>query len=109
MLIVTTGCPDGWYWSRRPVPVAKDVNATGMVGTIGWSLASWRLPESSSVRSGLPSLKMIAPDAPAAWAFCTLTPKLQPPRWMRATRPATKPLKSPAVQPLAELGDAVGG
>src|SRR4051812_16053171 len=110
MLRLTTGWfVAGLYWFRRAVPVGNDVNATGIDGMIGALFASSRLPESSAVRSGLPSLKMMAPDAFAACAFWTLTPKLQPPRWIRATWPAVKPLKSLAVQPLVELGEAVGG
>jgi hypothetical protein len=64
--------------------MSKDVNDTGIVGTNGLLLASSRLPLSTSVRPGLPSLKMITPVAPAAWAFCTFTPKLHPPRWISA-------------------------
>src|SRR3954449_127842 len=44
----------------------------------------------SPLRSGspmVPSLKMITADAPCAWAFSTLTPKSQVPRWMTATLP----------------------
>jgi len=52
---------------------------------------------------------MITPEAPAAWAFRTLTPKLHPPRWMRAIRPGVKPWKSAEVQPLVELDVGVGG
>src|SRR3954447_2605306 len=89
--------------------MSNDVNATGMSGMIGLSFASCRLPENTSVRPGLPSLKMITPEAPAASAFCTFTPKLQVPRWINAIRPDTKPLKSADVHPLDELGDAVGG
>src|SRR3954452_6157257 len=110
MLRLTTGWFGAdWYWFKSAVPVANDVNATGIVGMIGASFASWRLPDSRAVRSGLPSLKMMTPDAFAACAFWTLTPKLQPPRWIRATWPAVKPLKSLAVHPLVELGAAVGG
>src|SRR3954447_22731927 len=89
--------------------MSNDVKATGMLGMIGLSFASCRLPENTEVRPGLPSLKMITPEAPAALAFCTFTPKLQVPRWISAIRPATKPLKSVDVQPLAELGELVGG
>ena len=76
---------------------------------IGFPAASTRLPAKLSVRPGLPSLKMMTPLAPAAWAFRTFTPKLHVPRWMSAIRPGTKPLKSAAVHPLDELGEAVGG
>ena len=62
-----------------------------------------------SVRPGWPSLKMITPLAPAAWAFWILTPKLHVPRWISAIWPGTKPVKSALVQPLAELGVADGG
>ena len=89
--------------------MSKDVNATGIVGMIGFPAASVRLPDKTSVRPGLPSLKMMTPLAPAAWAFWTLTPKLHAPRWMSAIRPATKPLKSDAVHPLDELDVGVGG
>src|SRR4051794_39544465 len=91
--------------------MANDVNATGIVGMIGVLFASCRLPENTDVRSGLvlPSLKMITPEACAASAFCTFTPKLHVPRWINAIRPATKPSKSAIVQPLAELGVSVGG
>src|SRR3954447_6352463 len=89
--------------------MSNDVKATGMLGMIGLSFASCRLPENTEVRPGLPSLNTITPDAPAASAFCTFTPKLQVPRWISAIRPDVKPLKSVAEQPLAELGEAVGG
>jgi hypothetical protein len=52
---------------------------------------------------------MITPDAPAASAFRILTPKLQPPRWIRAMLPAVNPVKSADVQPLVEVGCVVGG
>ena len=52
--------------------MANDVNATGIVGMIGLLLASSRLPSSTSVRPGLPSLKMITPEAPAACALSDL-------------------------------------
>ena len=89
--------------------MSNDVNATGIVGTIGFPAASTRLPENRSVRSGLPSLKMTTPVAPAAFAFSTFTPKKHVPRWISAIRPGTKPLKSDMLQPLAELGVSVGG
>src|SRR3954447_4213279 len=89
--------------------MANDVNATGMSGTNGLLFASSRLPLSTAVRPGLPSLKITTPVAPAALAFSTLTPKLQPPRWISAMWPAVKLLKSAAVQPLVELESAVGG
>src|SRR4051812_40391042 len=89
--------------------MANDVNATGIVGMIGLPAASWRLPESTAVRPGLPSLKMITPDAPALCALSTFTPKLHAPRWIRATRPAVKPVKSAIVHPLDELDVGVGG
>jgi hypothetical protein len=97
------------YWFNRSAPVANEVKATGMVGTIRLPAASERLPLNTSVRPGLPSLKMMTPDAPAACALRTLTPKLHVPRWISATRPATKPSKSLIAQPLAELGEGVGG
>src|SRR5262245_26997904 len=76
---------------------------------IGLPLASTRLPDSTPLRAGvLPSLKMTTPEAPDAWAFSTFTPKKHVPRWMRAIRPGTKPVKSPALQPLAEPpGDGI--
>src|SRR3954468_8597817 len=89
--------------------MSNDVNATGIVGMIGLSFASCRLPENTDVRPGLPSLKMITPEAPAAWAFSTFTPKLHVPRWISAIRPGVKPLKSSDVQPLDEVGASVGG
>src|SRR5918911_1713995 len=98
-----------WYWLYRLCPAANVVNATGMVGTNGVPAASTRLPTSRSVRPGLPSLKMITPVAPAPCAFCTFTPKLQPPRWISAIRPGTKPVKSVELHPLVELDVAVGG
>src|SRR6516165_825729 len=97
------------YWLSRSSPIANDVKTTGIVGTIRLPEAPARLPATTPMRPGLPSLKMITPEAPAASAWTTLTPKLHPPRWISATRPGTKPLKSPVVQPLDELGDGVGG
>src|SRR5258708_4893868 len=89
--------------------MSNDVNATGIAGTNGLLLASTRLPFSTAVRPGLPPLKMTTPGAPAASAFWTFTPKLHPPRWISAIRPAVKPLKSAALHPLVELGLGVGG
>src|SRR5258708_7830395 len=110
---ITGGAVPPWtawlYWLSRSLPVANEVNATGIVGTIRLPEASTMLPLNTPVRPGLPSLKMITPEAPAACAFRTLTPKRHVPRWISATRPGTKPLKSLIVQPLDELGDGVGG
>src|SRR5438067_8531286 len=89
--------------------MSNEVNATGIVGMIGFPEASCREPFITAVRPGLPSLKMMTPDAPAACALSTFTPKKHVPRWMSAIRPATKPLKSAALQPLDELGLGVGG
>jgi hypothetical protein len=52
---------------------------------------------------------MMTPLAPAASALATFTEKLQVPLWMSAMFPTGNPLKSDAWQPLAELGDGVGG
>ena len=46
--------------------MSNDVNATGIVGMIGFPFTSTRLPLVTAVRPGLPSLKMITPEAPAA-------------------------------------------
>ena len=54
--------------------MSNDVNATGMLATNGLPFASTMLPLNTLVRPGLPSLKMTTPFAPAASAFCTLTP-----------------------------------
>ena len=54
----------------------------------GLPSASTRLPPKTSVRPGWPSLKMTTPDAPAAWALRTFTPKLHVPRWISAILPA---------------------
>src|SRR5215471_16825851 len=96
-------------WLKRSSPIAKEVNATGIVGMIGLPLASWRLPDSTPLRAGvLPSLKMTTPEAPAAWALSTFRPKTHVPRWMRAIRPGTNPVKSLALQPLDEPpGDGI--
>src|SRR5215211_461454 len=111
-LVVGSGdpsCTAAWYSLSSCWPMSKDVNATGISGTNGLFAASSRLPLSTAVRPGLPSLKMTTPVAPAALALSTFTPKLQPPRWISAIRPDTKPLKSAAVQPLVELEVGVGG
>src|SRR5438270_12794478 len=89
--------------------MANEVNATGIVGMNGLPFASTRLPLTTPVRPGLPSLKMITPEAPAASALSTFTPKLHPPRWISAIRPATKLVKSADVHPLVELVFGVGG
>ncbi len=96
-------CFASLYCVNSSLPMSNDVNATGILEVIGSPFASTRLPLITPVRPGLPSLKMTTPVAPAASAFCTFTPKLQPPRWISATLPAVKPLKSPDVQPLVEL------
>src|SRR3954452_17969826 len=100
MLRLIVGLLPALYSFSSDWPVANDVNATGIVGMVGLPAASTRLPLKRSVRSGLPSLKTTAPVAPAACAFCTLTPKLQPPRWISAIRPGVKPEKSALVHPL---------
>src|SRR5205814_8984928 len=84
------------YWLYRSLPMSNDVNATGIVGT------PVRDPANTPVRPLLPSLKMITPDAPASWAFCTFWLKVQVPHWMSATRPAWQPVKSDGSQPLVE-------
>src|SRR3954465_3310654 len=89
--------------------MSKDVNATGIVATNGLLLASSMLPFTTAVRPGLPSLKMTTPDAPAAFALSTFTPKLHPPRWTSAIAPGVKPVKSADVHPLGELDVGVGG
>src|SRR4051794_23256098 len=89
--------------------MSKDVNATGIAATNGLLLASSMLPFTTAVRPGLPSLKMTTPVAPAAVALSTLTPKLQPPRWISAILPAMAGVKSAAVHPLVELDTGVGG
>ena len=89
--------------------MANDVNATGIDATNGLLLASTMLPLNTPSRPGWPSLKMTTPDAPAAVAFKTFVPKVQVPRWIKAMLPGVNALKSPALQPLAELGVGVGG
>ena len=56
------------------------------------------------MRSGvlLPSLKMIAAEAPAASALTALSTKPHVPRWMSATLPAGNPAKSDASHPLVD-------
>src|ERR1051326_5947287 len=106
-------CTADWYWLYRSCPTANVVNATGMFGTKGVPPASTMLPMSRPVRlsgdPGLPSLKMITPVAPAPCAFWIFTPKLQPPRWISAIRPGTKPAKSALLHPAVELDRFVGG
>src|SRR4051794_17557712 len=75
----------------------------------GLPCESIMLPENKDARPGLPSLKMITPEAWALWALRTLTPKLHVPRWIRAIRPGVNPLKSAIEHPLAELGAGDGG
>src|SRR4051794_33292986 len=89
--------------------MANDVKATGMLATNGLPSASTMLPENTLVRPGLPSLKMTTPAAPACSALSTFTPKLHPPRWIRAILPANELSKSLAAHPLVELGAGVGG
>src|SRR5215471_11443961 len=90
-------------WLKRSWPMAKDVNATGIVGMIRLPLASTRLPDSTPLRAGvLPSLKITTPEAPAAWAFWAFVPNVHVPRWISAIRPGVKPVKSLALQPLVE-------
>ena len=57
--------------------------------------ASPRVP----LRSPAALLAMTTAEAPAAYAFCALSAKVQPPRLTRAIRPAGKPAKSAASQP----------
>ena len=89
--------------------MAKDVNATGIVGMNGLSLASSRLPMTHARAAGVALVEDDHADAPAAWAFSTFTPKLQLPRWISAIRPDIEPVKSAAVQPLVELESASAG
>src|SRR5690242_673884 len=69
------------------------------------------VPLNRPVRSGLvlPSLKMITPVAPAAWAFVALIAKVHVPRWISAMLPALKPAKSAGSHPLADDGVSVAG
>src|SRR5689334_9647280 len=97
------------YSSSSDLPMSYEVNATGTLATNGVSFASRRLPLSTAVRPGLPSLKITTPDACAFWALITFTPKLQPPRWISAMLPGVKPAKSSGEQPFVELDVAVGG
>src|SRR3954454_16425339 len=94
-------CLDSWS------PTAKDVNATGIAGGFG------TLPLKTPMRPaglGLPSLKMITPDAPAATALSIFAWNVQVPRWISAMLPGWNPAKSACgSQPLAELGVSVGG
>src|SRR5436190_12694563 len=95
-----------FVWLNSWSPTAKDVNATGIDGGFG------TLPLKTPVRpgtSGLPSLKMITPEAPAATALSIFAWNVHVPRWISAMLPAWKPVKSFGLQPLAELGVAVGG
>src|SRR3954454_9382877 len=92
-----------FVWLTSWSPTAKDVNATGIDGGFGM------LPLKTAVRPGMPSLKMMTPDACAATALFTFAWNVHVPRWIRAMLPAWKPVKSFGLQPLAELGVAVGG
>src|SRR5438034_7468945 len=75
----------------------NEVKATGTDGTPVSD------PLNTPLRAGvLPSLKMITPDAPAAWAFAIFWLNVHVPRWMSAIRPATNPLKSEGAQPLVD-------
>ncbi len=85
-------------------PVAKLAPTTGMVTT-----GPPRVPRTTSVRPGWPSLKITTALALAAWALAALTPNVQVPRWMTATFPSGKPAKSSSSQPLVELGVGSGG
>src|SRR3954451_7121817 len=105
----TVGLSPERYSVSRDSPMAKGVNRTGIVGETWFPAASWSEPLNRSVRPGLPSLKMTMPDAPAACALSALVPKVHVPRWTSATWPGTKPVKSAAVHPRAEVGVAVGG
>ena len=62
------------------------------------------------MRPGLsPSLNMIAPTAPAAWALAILLEMPQVPRWISEMAPAVAAGKSPGSQPLVfEFGAGLG-
>jgi hypothetical protein len=84
---------------------ANDVPSTGIVKSGVPSV-----PAIASVLPGCPSLKISTPTAPAAWAFSALSWNEHVPRWISATRPGTKPTKSPTSQPaFDELGVGPGG
>src|SRR3954454_16910532 len=87
--------------------MSNEVNATGMSGTNGSLFWSSRLPLSTAVRPGLPSLKMITPIAPAAFALSTYTPKLHPPRWISAILPVMVPGSKSPDRPRGRGGRAV--
>ena len=90
---------------RRTVVEARADHGDGERRDDGARRRDGRDVGESPLRSGvLPWLKRITAAAPAAWAFATLRAKLQPPRWIRAIRPATKPAKS-----LGPPGSAVNG
>ena len=82
---------------------ASDSPAAKLVPTIGMLIAVEAEPAggaavmfvSVTLRAGVsPWLKRMTAAAPAAWAFAILRAKLQPPRWISAIRPGTKPAKS---------------
>ena len=73
------------------VPTAWVTDVTGMSSVN----ASPRVPLSSPAAL----LAMTTAAAPAAYAFCALSAKVQPPRLTRAIPPAGKPAKSAASQP----------
>src|SRR5829696_6372644 len=73
-------------------------------------LSGASVARNAAVRPPPPSLKMITPAAPASSALCTFVQLLQVPlRWTSAMRPATKPLKLAAVQPLVLVAVAGAG
>jgi hypothetical protein len=57
------------------------------------------VPATTAVRPGWPSLKTTTALAPAALAFCALTPNEQVPRCTSAMLAAGKPAKSDAAHP----------
>jgi len=75
----------------------------------GTALARRIVTSNRSRRSGAPSLNRITAAAPARSAWPILSSNGQVPRWTSAIRPAAKPSKSSASQPLLEPLFAAGG
>jgi hypothetical protein len=73
--------------AEEPDLLAAEPDEPQLVKMTGIRSSLARPPLKTLVRPGLPSLKMIAADAPAASAFATFSAKVHVPRWINAMLP----------------------
>ena len=90
--------------------MSNDVNATGIVGTIGLPAASTKLPSKHIRAAGVALVEDDDAGCPCGLSIeDLLSEEARPALDQSDPNPRTKPLKSAMVQPLDELGSGVAG